>query len=163
MCLDHVKFSALLRSADFTKNIAAIVVDEGHCVSQWGEHFRKRFADLGKLRSYVPFSVPFMVTSATLPPHILEQVMSQLQFYEDSTFLINLGNDRHNVSTVVCQMQGAAQDLQALDFVLDEAFAGDPLKRTIIFFNSRDLCQQSKRFACPVSMCTRHAEEHTRE
>jgi ATP-dependent helicase YprA (DUF1998 family) len=25
-----------------------------------------------ELRSYVPFSVPFMVTSATLPPHILE-------------------------------------------------------------------------------------------
>jgi superfamily II DNA helicase RecQ len=121
-----MKFSALLRSADFNKNIAAIVVDEGHCVSQWGEHFRKRFADLGKLRSYVPFSVPFMVTSATLPPHILEQVMSQLQFYEDSTFLINLGNDRHNVSTVVCQMQGAARDLQALDFVLDKAFTGKP-------------------------------------
>jgi len=29
-----------------------------------------------------------------------------------------------------------------LDFVLDEAFAGDPLKRTIIFFNTRELCLQ---------------------
>ena len=142
MCLDHIKFSALLRSANFAKNIAAIIVDEAHCVSQWGEHFRKRYADLGKLRSYVPCSVPFLMTSATLPPHILEQVKSLLRFYEDSTFLVNLGNDRHNVSTILCQMHGAARDLPALDFVLDEAFTGNPLKRTIIFFNSRDLCQR---------------------
>jgi superfamily II DNA helicase RecQ len=93
MCLDHQKFSALLRSADFMKNMAAIIVDEGHCVSQWGEYFRKRFSELGKLQSYVPCSVPFLVMSATLPPHVLEQVQSQLHFYEDSTFLVNLGND----------------------------------------------------------------------
>jgi superfamily II DNA helicase RecQ len=108
MCLDHVTFSALLRSTDFTKNIAAIIVDEGHCISQWGDNFRKRFADLGKLRSYVPCSVPFLVASATLPPHILEQVQARLHFFDNSTFLVNLGNDRHNVSMILCQMQGAA-------------------------------------------------------
>jgi superfamily II DNA helicase RecQ len=128
------------------KNMAAIIVDEGHCVSQWGEHFRKRFSELGKLRSYVPCSVPFLVTSATLPPHVLEQVQSQLHFYEDSTFLVNLGNDRPNVSMILCQMQGAARDLQALDFVLDDTFAGNPLKHTIIFFNSQDLCQRGYKY-----------------
>jgi superfamily II DNA helicase RecQ len=53
MCLDHQKFSALLLLANFMKNMATIIVDEGHCVSQWGEHFRKQFSELGKLQSWL--------------------------------------------------------------------------------------------------------------
>jgi hypothetical protein len=72
---------------------------------------------------------------------MLEEVQDQLHFHKDSTFFLNLGNERPNISMIVCQMKGAARDLAALDFVLDEAFAGNPLKRTVIFFNSRDLAQ----------------------
>src|SRR5204862_2376761 len=103
---------------------------------QWGDHFRKSFADLGKLRSYVPCSVPFLATSATLPPPVLEQVLSRLQFNKDTTFFLNLGNDRTNISMILCQIKGTTRDFLVLDFVLDEASAGNPLKRTIIFFNS---------------------------
>jgi len=145
MCLDHPEFSSLLRSADFTKNVATIVVDEAHCVSQWGDNFRKRYADLGRLRSFVSNSVPFLAVSATLPAFILEQVQARLLLSESDTFLVNLGNDRRNITTILCRMRGAASDLQALDFTVDEARSGLPLKRTIIFFNSRELTQQGYR------------------
>ena len=111
MCLDHLQFSALLRSADFMKNAATICVDEAHCVSQWGDDFRKRFADLGKLRSYAPSSVPLLATSATLHPKALEEVKSRLHLHDDSTFFLNLGNDQSNITMAVCQMKGAARDL----------------------------------------------------
>jgi superfamily II DNA/RNA helicase len=36
-------------------------------------------------------------------------------------------------------MRGAAQDLDALNFVVDESLSGSPLKASIVFFNTRDL------------------------
>ena len=119
--------------------VITIITDEAHCVSQWGEHFRKRFGEVGRLRSYVQTTVPFLATSATLPPLVLAEIQSKLHFTEDETYIVNLGNDRPNITPILCQMRGAAGDLGSLDFLLDEALTGSTLKRTIVFFNARDL------------------------
>jgi superfamily II DNA helicase RecQ len=142
MCIEHDQFSKILRTPEYSKNMVAIIIDEAHCVSQWGESFQKKFAELGKLRSYVPSHVPFFATSATLPPHILEDVKSKLCFSPTTIFIINLGNERANITPMVCRMKGGAKDLAALDFVVDEAKAGKPLIRTVIFFNKREIAFQ---------------------
>ena len=129
--MDHKEFSKLMRSTDFTKNVLAFVVDEAHCISQWGEHFRKRFSELGRLRCYVPTSVPFLATSATLPPLVLAEVRSKLNLSGEDTYLVNLGNDRPNITSILVLLRGAASDLGALDFLVDEAFSGGSLKRTM--------------------------------
>ena len=153
MCLRHPKFSQLLRSPNFAKYILSIVVDEAHCISEWGETFRKDYAELGRLRSYVPTHIPFLVTSATMTPAVLLDVQNKLEFVTSNTFIINLGNDRPNITPIIARMAGAASNLTALDFVLDEARSGNPLKRTIIFFNSRELaykgCQHLREFISP--------------
>lgn len=138
MCLEHPQFSKLLRSAEFTKNVSTIVIDEAHCISQWGESFRKKYAELGKLRSYVPDSVPFLVTSATLPPLMLDEVLQKLCFSMKRTFFVNLGNERLNITPVICRLHGAAKDLDTLNFTIDEA-QEQHLQRTVIFFKTRDL------------------------
>jgi superfamily II DNA helicase RecQ len=139
MCLEHPKFSLLFRSPQFTKNFMVYGFDEAHCISQWGESFRKIYNDVGKLRSFFPPSVPFLAVSATLPPHVLSQVQHTLGCSDEDTMFINLGNNRANITTVVSRMRGAATDLHALDFVVDEALAGELLIRTIIFVNTREL------------------------
>src|SRR5580700_7351493 len=139
MCLEHPKFSALFRNAEFTQRVSAVVVDEAHCISQWGEGFHKKFSELGTLRSYVPTSVPFLVTSATLPPLVLDEVRQNLTFSQTQTFFVNLGNERLNITPIVCRMHGAA-NLDNLTFVLDKPSTHDrPFHRMIIFFNSREL------------------------
>ncbi|EMD42306.1 hypothetical protein CERSUDRAFT_40441, partial [Gelatoporia subvermispora B] len=124
MCLKHELFSKLMRTPDFMKNVAAIVIDEAHCISQWGETFRKDYRQLAKLRSFVPLDVPILATSATLPPHVLADVKAQLCFDSSDMLYINLGNDRHNITPIVSRMRGAAGDLNALNFAIDEAAAG---------------------------------------
>jgi superfamily II DNA helicase RecQ len=134
-----------MRSADFTKNICMIAIDEAHCISQWGDGFRKAFGELGRLRSYVPTSVPFLATSATLPPLVLDDIQSRLHFSGPETFLVNLGNHRANITNILIPTR-TANDFGALEFLADDALAGRPLKRAIIFFNTRDLAYKGSQY-----------------
>ena len=54
---------------------------------------------------------------------------------------MNLGNERLNITPVVCRLRGSAGDLNTLNFAVDEAdcMLGQHLQRTVIFFNTRDL------------------------
>ncbi|GBE83952.1 hypothetical protein SCP_0510110 [Sparassis crispa] len=146
MCLEHAAFSALMRSPEFMKNIASIVVDEAHCISQWGGDFRKKFAELEKLRSFVPRHIPFLITSATLPPPVLSEVHSKLHFDAESTFHLNLGNDRPNITPIVQRLSGGASALNNLDFLVKDAASGTLLTRTIVFFNTRKLAQAASEY-----------------
>jgi superfamily II DNA helicase RecQ len=139
MCLEDMRFSKLLRTPQFTRCVLSVVIDEAHCVSEWGENFRKAFGDLGHLRSYVPVTIPFLITLATLPPHILDNVVQKLHVSKSHSVLINLGNDCPTLTQMVCRMRGAKGDLAALDFVVDEGVTGGPLIKTIVFFESRVL------------------------
>jgi superfamily II DNA helicase RecQ len=145
MCLEHKSFSKFMRSPSFTKNMLAIVVDEAHCVSQWGDGFRKHFGELGWLCSFVSISVPFLATSATLPPHVLAEVTYRLNFSVDETFLVNLGNHQANVMNILIKMH-ATKDLSALNFLVDEALSSGPLVRMLVFFNTRDMAQKGAMY-----------------
>ncbi len=139
MILGHPEFSKLMRSPEYMKDVLMIVVDEAHCITQWGQDFREQFAQVEKIRSFVARTVPFLAASATLPPLVLSDIQLKLNFSTERLFTINLGNDRHNITTIVSCMDGAAKDLRALDFVLGEAALGSELIRTIVYVNTRDL------------------------
>jgi len=134
MCLAHNTFSRLMRSISFTKHLLAIVIDDTHCVFQWGNNdgYRKHSGELGRLRSFVPTSVPFLATSATLPPHVLSDITYRLDFSVYDTLLVDLGNLRPNVTTVLVKM-AAARDLNVLNFVVYEALTGGSLVRSLVF------------------------------
>lgn len=145
MALEHPRFAKLLRSPDFTKDVAAIVIDEAHCISQWGDNFRKKYGELSRLRALVPLGVPFLAASATLPPPVLLDIQQKLGFGTKSTHFVNLGNDRINITPLVVRMTGGASDLAALDFIVQEARAGGNLVKTVVFFNTRDLSYRAYR------------------
>ncbi len=146
MLLEHPEFSKLMRNPEFTQDITTIVVDEVHCISQWGDDFRKSYQQLNKLRSCVAIDVPFLAASATLPPTVLAEVQLYLCISMERMFLVNLGNDRHNITPAICRMRGGAKDLPALDFLTDEAVLGTPLKRTIVFFNARETTYNAYKY-----------------
>ncbi|EIM79139.1 uncharacterized protein STEHIDRAFT_163962 [Stereum hirsutum FP-91666 SS1] len=73
MCLEHEKLCALLNTATFAKRIGAFVLDEAHCITQWGDSFREIYAKLGTLRAFAAYT-PFLATSATLTPKDLTSI-----------------------------------------------------------------------------------------
>ncbi|KAF8838048.1 P-loop containing nucleoside triphosphate hydrolase protein [Paxillus ammoniavirescens] len=118
MCLQHTGFCELLSSLKFACHVAAIVVDEAHCITQWGHKFCEQYFKLGSLRAFVPSQVPVLVTSATLPPQVLSEVCSTMHIKIQTSYFINLGIDHPNITWEVRHIAAAKSDLESLRFLL---------------------------------------------
>lgn len=148
MCLEHPEFRRLLNSCSFAKNILALIIDEAHCISQWGEKFRKAYADLGTLRAFVPVKVPILATLATLPPLVLVQVQQTLHMDSDSMYYANQRVDRPNISWFVRRMTAAKSDLELLAFILPLDKNGDlqSLRQMLVFFDDIKLSLEALKW-----------------
>ncbi|KAJ7932543.1 ATP-dependent DNA helicase [Mycena leptocephala] len=70
-------FLAMLQKLVDGGQLARIVIDEAHCVSQLGHDFRPDYQKLHILRQNFP-RVPIMALSATCPPKVLEDLLRTL-------------------------------------------------------------------------------------
>lgn len=77
--------------------IAYIVVDEAHCISQWGYDFRPDYLSIGRLREVV--DAPVIAVTATATPEVARDIMTQLRFREER--MIMGGFERPNLSYIV--------------------------------------------------------------
>lgn len=140
----------MLTDEKFHRNICAVIVDEAHCISQWGGDFRKVYALLEKLRAFFPSHIPFLATSATLQPLALREVRSKLAIDADTSFYMNLGNDRPNVALSVQQINGS-DDFEALRPLLaNNVTTYDDMNKTIVFTNTvnatQTTCKKVRQF-----------------
>jgi len=71
------EFRTFLREAASGVGVSRFVVDEAHCVSQWGHDFRPAYLSLRKALEDVG-RPPVLATTATAPPHVREDILFQL-------------------------------------------------------------------------------------
>ncbi len=78
-------------------NVSYIVVDEAHCISQWGYDFRPDYLQIGQLRKLV--DAPVIALTATATPKVADDIMERLGFKQKC--LIKSGFERPNLSYIV--------------------------------------------------------------
>ena len=74
--------------------VALFVVDEAHCISQWGHDFRPAYLGLGEAVRALGMP-PVLALTATAPPKVKDDILAQLQIPEAS--VIDIGLDRPNL------------------------------------------------------------------
>ena len=78
-------------------NVSFIVVDEAHCISQWGYDFRPDYLQIGMLRDMV--DAPVIALTATATPQVADDIMARLRFRDKC--LIKSGFERPALSYIV--------------------------------------------------------------
>lgn len=93
--LQSDRFISLLRSLE----ISLIVVDEAHCISQWGYDFRPSYLKICDVRNVKP-GVPVLALTASATPAVVEDITGLLKF-KDRTNIYRLSFSRNNISYLV--------------------------------------------------------------
>ncbi|MFD4761617.1 RecQ family ATP-dependent DNA helicase [Streptomyces sp. NPDC058439] len=97
-----------------------LVVDEAHCISDWGHDFRPDYRRLRTMLADLPAGVPVLATTATANARVTADVAEQLGTGAGTDALVLRGPlDRESLSLGVLQLPNAAHRL---------AWLGDHLK-----------------------------------
>lgn len=110
--------------------IGHLVVDEAHCVSEWGESFRPSYLRLGEAIAEIAPRVATAFTATASPP-VLDAIR-RLLFGDSPVALINGNPDRPNIAYTVLH---ARSPLLALRLLL--AGANPVATPAIVFCSSR--------------------------
>ncbi|XP_052756214.1 ATP-dependent DNA helicase Q5-like isoform X2 [Galleria mellonella] len=91
-------FKSLIEHLVKYKKISYVVVDEAHCVSEWGHDFRPDYLKLGVLREQYK-SIPWVALTATASAEVANDILSNLKLlqpvakYKTPSFRKNLFYD----------------------------------------------------------------------
>jgi ATP-dependent DNA helicase RecQ len=93
-------------------NVAALAIDEAHCVSEWGHDFRPEYRQLARLRALLP-EVPVMALTATATARVRADIITHLQLRAPETFVASF--NRPNLTYRVLPKDQPLK--QIIDFV----------------------------------------------
>lgn len=82
-----------------TFTVSLLVVDEAHCISQWGYDFRPSYLRIGELRRILGRKVPVLALTASATPEVTDDIMAHLGF--DAPRLYARSFSRSNLSYIV--------------------------------------------------------------
>ena len=80
-------------------HISALVVDEAHCISQWGYDFRPSYLNIKELRHILPDSVPVLALTASATPTVVADIAEKLEMHSHRVFSRSFVRD--NISYIV--------------------------------------------------------------
>ncbi|XP_044048027.1 Bloom syndrome protein homolog isoform X2 [Siniperca chuatsi] len=113
--------------------LARFVIDEAHCVSQWGHDFRPDYKRLHELRQKFP-NVPMMALTATATPRVQKDILNQLNMTRPQVFTMSF--NRTNLKYAVLPKKPKKVDEDCITWIKKHY----PRDSGIVYCLSRNDC-----------------------
>ncbi|MGW4101279.1 MULTISPECIES: RecQ family ATP-dependent DNA helicase [unclassified Mycobacterium] len=135
-----------LNNPDFRDNVlpalaadaGLVVVDEAHCVSDWGHDFRPDYRRIRTLVAELGSQVPVLATTATANDRVVGDVAAQLGVGGSDTLVLRGGLDRESLRLSVVQAGTPAQRAAWIAAQLD-ALPGSGIIYTLTVAQAHDV------------------------
>ncbi|MFC8275527.1 RecQ family ATP-dependent DNA helicase [Streptomyces sp. NPDC057271] len=140
-----------------------LVVDEAHCISDWGHDFRPDYRRLRTMLAELPAGVPVLATTATANARVTADVAEQLGTGAGTDALVLRGPlDRESLSLGVVRLPDAAHRLAWLADHLDE-LPGSGIIYTLTVAAAEEVTAYLRQCGHTVSSYTGRTENADRQ
>ncbi|RFU84444.1 RecQ family ATP-dependent DNA helicase [Streptomyces triticagri] len=140
-----------------------LVVDEAHCISDWGHDFRPDYRRLRTMLTDLPPDVPVLATTATANARVTADVAEQLGTGQGTDALVLRGPlDRESLSLSVLQLPDAAHRLAWLGEHLED-LPGSGIIYTLTVAAAEEVTSFLRQRGHPVQSYTGRTENADRQ
>jgi ATP-dependent DNA helicase RecQ len=105
---------------ELLRAIGLLVVDEAHCISDWGHDFRPDYRRIATIVEQLPSGTPVLCTTATANDRVVEDVESQLRSGDHELLTLRGSLDRASLRLEVVDLPSSADRLAWLATHLPE-------------------------------------------
>ncbi|KGI71147.1 RecQ family ATP-dependent DNA helicase [Mycolicibacterium rufum] len=144
------------------RDAGLVVVDEAHCVSDWGHDFRPDYRRIRTLIAELGTDVPVLATTATANDRVVEDVAAQLGVGGRDTLVLRGGLDRESLRLSVVQAGNPAQRAAWLAAHLG-SLPGSGIVYTLTVAQAHDVAALLREQGHPVAAYTGATEAAERE
>ena len=139
-----------------------VVVDEAHCVSDWGHDFRPDYRRIRTLIGELGTDVPVLATTATANDRVVDDVAAQLGVGGQDTLVLRGGLDRESLRLSVVEAGNPAQRAAWLAAHID-SLPGSGIVYTLTVAQAHDVASLLREQGHEVAAYTGSTEAAERE
>lgn len=111
--LQRAEFRSVIRNVAEAGILSSIVVDEVHCLSEWGHDFRTSYLTLGQtIRKFTP-NAPTLCLTATASERVLKNIAIEMNV-TDEAICYHMDSSRDELNFIVEKSKDARNDLKKL-------------------------------------------------
>ncbi|GLZ39664.1 RecQ family ATP-dependent DNA helicase [Actinokineospora sp. NBRC 105648] len=144
-----------------TATAGMLVVDEAHCISDWGHDFRPDYRRLRTLLTELPANVPVLATTATANDRVVRDVAQQLGLAADDALVLRGPLDRESLRLGVLRLPTAQARLAWLAENLTK-FTGSGIIYTLTVAAAEELASFLRERGYEVAAYTGRTEQADR-